>query len=204
MIVIVDYGMGNLNSIRYKLEQANFEVKISSDSSVISKASKLILPGVGHFRTAMKNIKRFGLTEVLSEQVLTKRKPILGICLGFQLLFEHSEEGDCKGFGWIEGSVKKFFFNKNDSKKIPHVGWNTISVLKKDLLFKDISRDQRFYFTHSYFVNCNSSSTLSSTYYGIDFVSVARKNNIVGTQFHPEKSHKSGFKLLKNFCEHDE
>jgi len=204
MIVIIDYGMGNLNSIRHKLEQVKIDVQISSDNELISKAEKFILPGVGHFKTAMENIKRLGLKKVLEDEIINKKKPILGICLGFQLLFEHSEEGDCEGLGWIKGSVKKFSFDTNKSEKIPHVGWNNISISKDDSLFRNISKDQKFYFTHSYHVVCNSSSILSNTHYGIDFVSAARKKNIAGTQFHPEKSHKSGFKLLKNFCDYYE
>ena len=203
MIVIVDFGMGNLNSIKYKLKQLDIDTVISSDRSKLEQASKLILPGVGHFKSAMKNIVKLGLKEVLNEQVINKNKPILGICLGFQLLFEHSEEGDCDGFGWIEGYVKKFLFDKHNSEKIPHVGWNKLDILKEDIIFKNILASQRFYFTHSYHAVCDAAVSLSMTEYGYKFASSVRKNNIVGTQFHPEKSHKSGFEVLKNFCQYE-
>ena len=202
MIVIVDFGMGNLNSIKYKLEQSGIDVSISFDKEEIANASKLILPGVGHFKRAMENIVNLELKEVLDEQVLERKKPIFGICLGFQLFFSHSEEGNQKGLGWIDGQVKKFSFNPDNMKKTPHVGWNNIEILGDDIIFRNISKTQRFYFTHSYHVVCDSSSVLSLTDYGYKFTSSLRKDNIVGTQFHPEKSQKAGFEVLKNFCKY--
>ena len=204
MIVIIDFGMGNLSSINYKLRQAGFESMISSDAEIISSASKLILPGVGNFKTAMENINSLKLKEILDKQVLVHKKPILGICLGFQLFCEHSAEGDKKGLGWIRGKVRKFSFEKEENRKVPHVGWNTLHLEKQDPIFANVPSKQRFYFTHSYYVECDSLVSISTTNYGISFTSALRRNNIVGTQFHPEKSHKSGFQVVRNFCEINE
>ncbi len=203
MIVIVDYGMGNLNSIRNMLQKIGVEVMISSDPKIISKATKIILPGVGAFDEAVIKIKNLGIDKIIKKKVLEEKIPILGICLGMQLFMGNSEEGKLKGLGLIEGKVLKFKFSKeNNNLKIPHMGWNNLSIKKKSPLFKNQMENQRFYFVHSYYVVCEKNEDiLSTTHHGYDFVSAVQKGNIFGTQFHPEKSHKFGMILLKNFTE---
>ena len=203
MIVIVDYGVGNLGSIYNILKRIGAEAVISSDPAEIKKAGKLILPGVGSYDYGMEQIEKFRLCDILNEQVLTKKIPVLGICLGAQLFARGSEEGNKSGLGWIDMEVVKF----NSAKlppglKIPHMGWNNINIKKGSPLFNDMYENPRFYFVHSYhFLPANPEETLSTAYYGYEFVSAIEKNNIAGVQFHPEKSHKFGMKLLKNFAE---
>ncbi len=192
--------MGNLRSVMMKFERLKIQSRISRNPEEILSAEKLILPGVGHFAEGMKNIKEFGLLEVLNEVVLIKKKPVLGICLGMQLLTKHSEEGDCNGLGWIEASTRKFKFEENLKLRIPHVGWNKVNQKQKSILYKDIPNLTRFYFTHTYSVRCNDSAiSYGETEYGDSFTSVIQKDNIFGTQFHPEKSHLLGLKLIENF-----
>lgn len=198
-VVIVDYGMGNINSIRNMLRYLGYSSEISDDSNVICNAKKLILPGVGNFGRAMENINKNSLKDVLDEAVLNKKIPILGICLGMQLLLSYSEEGDCTGLGWIEGIVKRFCFEDN-KLKVPHMGWDYISPANSESIFENLPDNARFYFVHSYYVECDSKiNSLATTEYGIKFDSAVNKANIYGTQFHPEKSHKYGMKILGNF-----
>lgn len=201
MITIVDYNMGNLGSIANMVTKAGYESEVSSDLSVINSASKLILPGVGHFDQAMNNIKNLGLLDVIKQKALVDKIPILGICLGMQLMCNKSEEGESEGLGLINAEVKRFRFS--DSKlKIPHMGWNTVRIIKPSPLIHDIEKEQRFYFVHSYHIVCNSmSDILTTTNYGCDFVSSFENKNVCGVQFHPEKSHKFGLNVLKNFIE---
>lgn len=199
MIIIIDYGMGNLRSVQKAFERIRVPVKISASVDEILKAEKLVLPGVGHFEQGVSNLKDRGLFEALNEVVLEKKKPILGICLGMQLMTEFSEEGDCEGFGWIKAKTKRFSFQSN-SLKIPHMGWNNLSINKTDSLYNGITTDNFFYFVHSYYVCCSDENdVLTETNYGNKFVSSFRKENIYGCQFHPEKSHDFGLHLLKNF-----
>ena len=200
MIVIIDYGLSNLRSVGFKLRKYNKEVIISSDKEEISKANKLILAGVGHFGKAMNNLKDLDLIPLLDFKVIKEQTPIFGICLGMQLFTESSEEGNSEGFGWIKGKTKKFNFDSSfKNLRIPHVGWNTIQIKKQHPLFSGMD-NRDFYFTHSFFVGCqNSKDILAESTYGHNFVSAISKGNILGTQFHPEKSHPEGFKLLKNF-----
>ena len=199
MIVIVDYGMGNLLSVYRKISKLTSKVKISSAQSDITNADKIIIPGVGHFGNGVKKIKEFQLWDVLNEHVLVKKKPVLGICLGMQLMAKYSEEGNQCGFGWIDGDVK-LFKSDNLRFKVPQMGWNLISQKKHSLLLKDINDKSEFYFVHSYYLNCkNKIDELAETDYIKKFTSAIEKDNIFGTQFHPEKSHKSGEKLLNNF-----
>jgi len=203
MIVVIDYGMGNLGSIQNMLKKIGAKGIISSDISDIQKADKLILPGVGAFDNGMENLEKRGLIPVLNEKVLIHKTPILGICLGMQLLSKKSEEGHLPGLGWIEAETIKFKFNENQTRlKIPHMGWNTIKIKKDNPLFTNMYEETRFYFVHSYHVFChNKQDVLAETHYGFDFVSSLQKDNIFGVQFHPEKSHKFGQQLLKNFVE---
>jgi len=201
MLVIVDYGLGNLRSILNKLKRLEIDAVLSSDRDQIRKADKLILPGVGFFAAGMNNLYEYDLVEVLEQKVLKEETPILGICLGMQLFAGFSEEGNCKGLGWIEGEITKFDFEGYSPKpKVPHVGWNTIKIKKESILLDGLEEDSRFYFTHSYFFNCfDQQDNYAETSYGVDFTSIVVKKNIYGTQFHPEKSHGYGIKIIQNF-----
>lgn len=197
MIVIVNYGLGNLRSVQKAFKRAGCETVISSETGIIEKADKLVLPGVGHFQEGMKKLKETNLIFALNKQVLDKKKPILGICLGMQLMTKFSEEGDVEGLGWVDAETKKF----NINLKVPHIGWNTINW-KENRLIKGLDRKDDFYFTHSYYVTSkNRDKHLLHTSYEIDFVSGFVNENIYGVQFHPEKSHSSGIKLIKNFID---
>ena len=202
MVTIVDYGMGNLASIKNMLKKIGTGAEITSDSEVLKKATKIILPGVGAFDNAMDNIKNRGLLEVLTYKAMIEQIPFLGICLGMQILMDKSEEGTLPGLGWISGQVKRFAFEQGEQHlKVPHMGWNLINARDTSNLFKNL-HDPRFYFVHSYYVHCeNEEDILATTKYGIQFVSSVRRVNIFGTQFHPEKSHKFGMQVLRNFLE---
>ena len=199
-ITIIDFGMGNLQSIKRKFNKAGANAIITSDPFEIINADKLVLPGVGHFKNAIQNLKDLKLWEVLNEAVLVKKTPILGICLGMQLMSEHSEEGDIDGLGWFDANVVKFKIKDSLKFKVPHKGWNSLIVLKPSKLFNEIDLKTEFYFVHSFHFQCNNKSDiLSETVYENKFVSAVQKENIFGFQFHPEKSHDSGELLLKNF-----
>ena len=203
VIAIIDYGMGNLRSIQNMLKYVGVDSIITSNIDDIHRADKLILPGVGAYDNAVRNIDRLNLREVLNHKALDEKTPILGICLGMQLLTKSSEEGKLGGLGFIDGETVRFKFNGENSKlKIPHMGWNTVEIKKKNNLFRDMYPEPRFYFVHSYHIVCHDDKDLScATRYGYEFGSAIEKNNIFGVQFHPEKSHKFGMKLLKNFTE---
>ena len=199
-IVIVDYGMGNLYSIYKKLQLIGANAIISSDTKAISNSDKIILPGVGHFKKAMDNLKNTGLIEVLNENVLEKYKPILGICLGMQLMTSFSEEGNENGLGWFDCKVSSFKVEDSLRYKIPHTGWNQIKIKKESRLMKNISENSEFYFVHSFHIkNEDVKDILNSTQYEYRFTSAFEKDNIFGVQYHPEKSHNNGFKILENF-----
>ena len=201
MICIIDYGLGNLGSIQNMIDYIDVDSQITSDPKLITHSNKFILPGVGAFDTAIKMINsKEGLYESLYEQIIVKKKPILGVCLGMQLFMNKSDEGKEKGFGWINGEVKKF--PKIKSLKVPHMGWNKVCFERKSKLTKDLKNDSRFYFVHSYFVKPKDKKvSILSTIYPSKFSSAIEKDNIFGVQFHPEKSHKFGMKIFKNFAE---
>jgi imidazole glycerol-phosphate synthase subunit HisH len=200
MITIVDYGMGNLGSIQNMFKRIKIESEITSDVGVIAQAKKILLPGVGAFDAAMQKIESANLLPVLNKKVLDDKVPTFGICLGMQLLTKSSEEGKLPGLGWIDARTVKFNFS-NNSLKIPHMGWNTVSVKRGSPLIGDLPEEPRFYFVHSYYVSCaQGSDVLTTTYYGTDFHSIIQHDNIFGAQFHPEKSHKFGMKILENFA----
>ena len=202
MIVIIDYGVGNLQSIFNKIKRMDVDAIISSDPEDIEKAKKLILPGVGAFENGMRNLKIFGLLSALNKKVIEKKTPILGICLGMHLFTKSSEEGHVSGLGWIDCTTEKFKFTPDPKLKIPHIGWNTLQIEKNHPLLKRITDDLSFYFLHSYHLVCQKEDIiLATTNYGYDFVSAVGKENILGVQFHPEKSHKNGVKILRNFVE---
>lgn len=206
MVVIIDYGMGNLRSILHKLEKLKFEAVISADPDVIARATHLILPGVGHFAKGMHNLAEAGLVDVLNRCVLHNKTPIMGICLGMQLFTRHSEEGDARGLGWIDGDTKRFNFENGpggvDRLRIPHVGWNLLDIKRPCPMLADVQPDQRFYFVHSYHVICDrDENVVATTRYGGDFVSVLRRDNVFGIQCHPEKSHRRGIEVIRRFVE---
>lgn len=202
MITIVDYKTGNLGSISNILKRIGVESVITSDIQTIADSSKLILPGVGAFDTGMKNLESLGLIDVLKRKVLDEKTPVLGICLGMQLLSSGSEEGTLPGLGFIDAITVKFRFSNSEEFKIPHMGWNFIKQKKNSSLFEDMYPNPRFYFVHSYYFRANAETDiLATTNYEIEFTSAVEKGNIFGVQFHPEKSHKFGMKLLKNFVD---
>ncbi len=199
MIGIVDYGLGNVNSIKNMLAFIGADSIITNDSKILKKVEKLILPGVGSFDDGMSNLRKLDLISTLTEMVINKKIPTLGICLGMQLMTENSEEGNSIGLKWIDGFCTKF--DEKSHSKIPHMGWNTITVCKENALLNrnDINK---FYFVHSYHVQCTEDKDiLTTTNYEGEFISSFQKGNIFGVQFHPEKSHKYGMQLLKNFYE---
>jgi imidazole glycerol-phosphate synthase subunit HisH len=202
MITIIDYGMGNLGSIANMLKKTGAESRITSSVQDIENATKLILPGVGAFDTAMTKINESGLREVLDRKVLEDKVPVLGICLGMQLLTQGSEEGSMPGLGWIPGMTRRFTATKG--VKIPHMGWNIVTPATPCKLNEGFEEEDetRFYFVHSYAVQVDSPEhSIFRTNYILDFDSGIRKENIYGVQFHPEKSHRFGKKLLSNFVE---
>jgi glutamine amidotransferase len=200
MIVIVDYGVGNLGSIANMLKKAGAEGVTSADPEVVRGASRLILAGVGAFDTGMRNLQERGLIEPLGDRVRAG-VPVLGLCLGMQLLGHASEEGMLPGLGWIDARARRFTFPDQPMIKVPHMGWNTVGPVSPHPLLHDLGGDARFYFVHSYFMACADPSLEigRSRYGGFDFCSVVGAGNVLGVQFHPEKSHKFGMALLRNF-----
>lgn len=195
MIVIIDYGVGNLASVKNALDKLGVKSKISNNPDIIKKAETLILPGVGAAGQGMKNLKETGLDKIIIEEIKTGKR-FLGICLGMQLLFEKSEEGDVKCLGILKGSVKKF----KKMKKVPQIGWNQVDIKKESKLFKNINDKSYFYFVNSFYCSPGDKQVvIGSTIYGENFASIIEKENVIGVQFHPEKSGPVGFKLLENF-----
>lgn len=202
MIVIIDYNMGNPGSILNMLKKIGAKAKISANTEDIRSAKKLILPGVGAFDNAMMNLNNLNLIPILNEAVISRKTPILGICLGMQLFSKRSEEGTLAGLAWLDAETMKLKPDNNQSLKIPHMGWNTIEVKRECGLFGSMYEEPRFYFAHSYHVKCNNAEDVAAaTYYGQEFCSAIAHENIFAVQFHPEKSHKFGLKLLRNFAE---
>lgn len=201
MITIIDYGMGNLGSISNTLDRINIECKISSKIEDIENADKLILPGVGFYKKGMENLNKLGLVDILEKKVIKEKTPILGICLGMQLFSEKSEEGNSEGLGWIKSEIVKFSFEQKDSfLRIPHMGWNNVIPSNDSGILKNVDSKDRFYFVHSYhFSNAKDEDVSGKTQYGYTFPSVVENDHIIGIQCHPERSHKSGIKILNNF-----
>ncbi|WP_080237106.1 imidazole glycerol phosphate synthase subunit HisH [Spirosoma rigui] len=199
-IIIIDYGMGNLRSVEKKFERLNTDVRISSDCQEIAQAEKLILPGVGHFAQGIRNLKESGIWDVLQHKVMVEKTPILGICLGMQLMALRSEEGNVTGLGWFDAEVVRFRMNDKRIYKVPHIGWNTGERTRPSRLFTAVPEQALFYFVHSYHITCQQpQDILTSTTYEYAFTSAIEKKNIFGTQFHPEKSHEWGEQLMANF-----
>jgi glutamine amidotransferase len=199
MITIVDYGMGNLGSIRNMLRRIGVHSTISGDPDEIVRAEKILLPGVGHFDAAMRRIEDRGLRAVLDQRALRDRVPILGICLGMQLLTRGSAEGSRPGLGWVQGVACRF--PANEKLKVPHMGWNEVRAPRASVLTAGLPADSRFYFVHSYYVLTDQpDETVLTVDYGVRFAAAIEAGNIYGAQFHPEKSHRFGMQLLANFA----
>ncbi len=199
-VVIVDYGTGNLNSIHRCLDRMRIDSIVSSEPGDIVNSDKIILPGVGHFRKAMETLRALNLVDTLHEAVLVKKKPILGLCLGMQLMARRSEEGNAKGLGWFDAELISFDISNKLKYKIPQFGWNRIHIRKDSMLMNNISDQSEFYFAHRYHLRlADSSDVLSETRYEHYYPSAIEKDNIFGVQYHPEKSHDVGAQLLSNF-----
>jgi glutamine amidotransferase len=200
MITVVDYDAGNVGSVVNICRKAGGKATISADPREIAKADKLILPGVGHFGRAMERLRKNGLVDAMNEAVLERRRPVLGICLGMQLLSRHSEEGDAEGLGWIDARTVRFRPEPGSDLKVPHMGWNAVEVANDDPLLAGLPEEPRFYFVHTYYVDAaNPADVMLTTTHGRAFCSGVRHGNIRGTQFHPEKSHRYGLTLIRNF-----
>lgn len=197
MVAIIDYGAGNLQSVKKALDYIGAESVITSDAKIIESSSHVILPGVGSFEDAVNSINSSGLREVIIKSA--KEKHFLGICLGLQLLFERSEESpNAEGLGILKGEVVKIPSDKG--VKVPHIGWNSIDVLNDEGIFKDIPQSSYFYFVHSYYIKCYDKDVVSAmTHYGVPIECAVKKGNLSAVQFHPEKSGEVGLQLLKNF-----
>lgn len=201
MITIINYGLGNLSAFVNVYKRLNIDVQLASTVSDLKKASKLILPGVGTFDQAMNKLNLSGLRNDLDELVIKKKIPIIGICVGMQIMGLKSDEGVLPGLGWINGKVNRLFFN-NKNLPLPHMGWNDIKIQKKSPLIDNLDNYKKFYFLHSYYFQCqNLDDVIANINYGFDFPCIINQENIFGIQCHPEKSHYNGMKLLKNFAE---
>ena len=201
-IIVIDYGMGNIGSILNILKKVGVHAAASKGPEDVLSANKLILPGVGAFDEAIKNLHTMDYIDVLNKKVLVEKTPILGICLGLQLFCRGSEEGHEPGLGWLDAKAVRFRFEDTKyQRKIPHMGWNTVHVCQKSPLFPNLDEEHRFYFVHSFHVQCNNpSDILTCTHYGSEFTSAVCHENIVGTQFHPEKSHRFGLAFFQAFA----
>lgn len=201
MIGIIDYGLGNIKAFVNVYDRLSIPTKVIKSENDFEDVTKLILPGVGAFDHAMIKLNNSGLRDRLEKLVCMDKIPVLGICVGMQMLTKSSDEGNLPGLGWIDGKVEKF--NTNDIQyktKLPHMGWNNVVLKKENPLMKQLKDNPKFYFLHSYYFNCSdNSNVLSSTIYGKEFSSAVNNENVFGVQFHPEKSHQNGITLLNNF-----
>lgn len=203
MIAIINYGLGNIRAFANVYERLNIPVSVAKIADDLKATTKIILPGVGAFDHAMRKLNSSGMRDTIEKLVLDQKLPILGICVGMQILAKSSDEGVLPGLGWIDGTVKKFDASVFNSKiQLPHMGWNTIHPNNDNPLLVNFNNDSRFYFLHSYYFQCNNQNdTIATTEYGIQYTSAVNNRNIYGVQFHPEKSHQWGIQLLKNFAE---
>ena len=201
MIAIIDYGVGNVRAFANVYHNLNIPFIIARENKDLHEAKKIILPGVGTFDYAMQRLNDSGFRDILDHKVLIDKIPVIGICVGMQMLASKTEEGVLPGLRWIDGEVKKFTPPSNGSTmRIPHMGWNTIKSRNSNGLLKGLENSSRFYFLHSYYFKCNrSEDVIATTNYNVEFVSGINSENVFGVQFHPEKSHEWGIKLLKNF-----
>ncbi|MGZ3859558.1 MAG: imidazole glycerol phosphate synthase subunit HisH [Bacteroidia bacterium] len=203
MVTIIDYGVGNIGSIANMLKRLNEESVITSDVNLIRDATGLVLCGIGAFDDGMTRLEQMGVVDVLNQKVLIEKTPILGICLGMQLFTEGSEEGVKKGLGFVKGRTRRLQLEKTAMLKVPHMGWNNVKQTKKSDLLTDMYPDPRFYFVHSYHVQLEQNADeLLTCDYGYSFTAAFEHENVIGVQFHPEKSHKFGIKLFENFVKY--
>ena len=202
MITLIDYGVGNIFAFQNVYKRLDIPTKIAKTATDLVDAEKLILPGVGAFDFAMEQLNASGMRQILDKLVLDKKVPIIGICVGMQMMGNRSDEGTAEGLKWLDADIIKFDESLIKQRtKLPHMGWNDVSPLKRHPLFNGLEEDSIFYFLHSYYFNCkNKEDVIAETDYGISFASAVSSNNIYGIQFHPEKSHQYGEKLLKNFA----
>lgn len=202
MIAIIDYGVGNIKAFANIYKKIGVDVVVAKRSQDLIGATKLILPGVGHFDYAMKRFADSGMMETANDIVLNKKIPVLGICVGMQMLANYSEEGILPGLSWIDAKVRKFDASKlQHATRLPHMGWNNVNSINGNTLFKNMGCDARFYFLHSYYFECNNDADIAAvSQYGIEFTCTVNSENIFGVQFHPEKSHHFGIQLLMNFA----
>lgn len=202
MITIIDYGVGNINAFVNVYKRVDVPVKIAKTAADLVGAEKLILPGVGHFDYAMTKLNDSGMREQLDDLVLNKKIPVVGVCVGMQMMANHSDEGNMEGLKWIDASVKKFDESKiNYATRLPHMGWNDVRPVKDKKLFEGLEHDAIFYFLHTYYFECNNPDDIMAlSDYGIEFASATHHENKYGIQFHPEKSHHYGEILLHNFA----
>jgi len=201
MITIIDYGLGNIKAFAHVYKKLGFQHKVASRVEDLQGASKIILPGVGAFDYAVERLQQSGMREALEELVVARKVPVLGVCVGMQMLGLSSEEGKLPGLGWVNGVVRKFDTSMLSHKAcLPHMGWNNVRPLRENGLFQGVDRESRFYFLHSYYFHCqNDDDAIAHTEYGQQFSCAVNSANIYGVQFHPEKSHQNGIQLLKNF-----
>jgi glutamine amidotransferase len=200
LVSIVDYGMGNLRSVQKSFERIGASTRIIADPTQLKDAQRVVIPGVGHFKNAMDVLTSSGFADQIREFALIKQRPVLGICLGMQLMTSRSEEGDTEGFGFVEAETRQFHFDNQSKLKVPHMGWNSLIHAGDHTIGKRLKEVDLVYFVHSYFVTCkDSNDVLFKTAYGNTFDAAFMKHNIVGFQFHPEKSHQVGLQLLKDF-----
>ena len=203
MIVIVDYGLGNLGSIQNMLKRLGISSIISSEAEVVNNSSKLILPGVGSFDSGIQNLHKLGLWDVLNKKALVDKVPILGICLGVQLMCKSSEEGSLQGLGWFNAEVLSFKNKFGEGKKlpVPNMGWREVTKQTHSHLLNDLPENARFYFVHSFYISAlEREEVILTAKYGFEFAAALTRGNIYGVQFHPEKSHKFGFGLIRTFA----
>jgi glutamine amidotransferase len=199
-LTIIDYEAGNVGSVANIVKKAGGQAVVSGDAGEIAKAARLVLPGVGHFGTAMERLRRSGIAAALEDAVRGRSVPLLGICLGMQLLARHSEEGDSEGLGWLDAEVVRFRLNADRSLKVPHMGWNEVTPTSDDWLLSGLPSKPRFYFVHSYHMVCNDpSDEIARASHGYEFTAAVGRGNIRATQFHPEKSHRYGLAVIRNF-----
>ncbi|WP_139422909.1 MULTISPECIES: imidazole glycerol phosphate synthase subunit HisH [Chryseobacterium] len=201
MITILNYGVGNIQTFINIYKKLGISCNIAKDEGQLKKAEKIILPGVGHFDFAMKKLQESGMVESLNLLVLDSKLPILGVCVGMQMMTTSSEEGERRGLDWVSGEVLKMKNNaKERSYVLPHLGWNTINIIKESPVLNNLD-EKDFYFLHSYYVKCsNVENSIATTSYGEEFTSVIQKDNIFGIQCYPEKSHQAGIQFLENFA----
>lgn len=200
LIAIIDYGIGNLQSVAAAFRRTGAMVRVSAEPADVMAADKLVLPGVGSFAAGMEHLRSRGLLEALDRRVMADKTPILGICLGFQMFSRRSEEGSAAGLGWLAAETRRLPFYRPDEPKVPHLGWSEVSFDPTHRLLQGVPPRTCFYFAHSYAVCCDRpEDVLATTRYGVDFVAAAHAGNIYGIQFHPEKSHGAGQRLIDNF-----